>query len=95
MQLSFHSLVPPKDGMHPRVGVVGVGADGSFEKVTSYKYADGLVLGKHKVAIICREGGGFTTKIPKVCTEARSTPIEIEVTDSGQFLEIKVPKPKG
>jgi hypothetical protein len=94
MDLSFHSQTPPKEGLHPRVGAVGVKSDGTFENVTSHKYADGLALGKHKVVIISREAGKFTRKIPKECTEARTTPVEVEVTDSGQFLEIKVPKPK-
>jgi hypothetical protein len=54
MQLTFHSQVPPQNGMHPRPGVVGVKGDGTFENVTSYKFADGLVLGKHKVVVIAK-----------------------------------------
>ena len=94
MELSFHSMTPPKDGFYPRVGAANVGGDGSFAMVTSHKYADGLLPGKHKVVIISREGGQLTKKIPKECAVLSSTPIEVEVTESGQFLEIKVPKPK-
>lgn len=94
MELSFHSLMPPKDGFHPRVGAANVGGDGLFEMVTSHKYADGLLPGKHKVVIISREGGQLTKNIPQECAALRSTPVEIEVTGSGQVLEIKVPKPK-
>lgn len=87
MRVFFHSLEPPKDGKHPRPAVVGVGADGTFKDVTTYKYADGLILGKYKVAL-------ESSKVPKEYRLPTTTPLVIEVTKSGQFLEIKVPKPK-
>ncbi len=86
MRVFFYSEQPPKDGKHPRPAVVGVGADGTFKDVTTYKYADGLVLGKHKVSLEC-------PKVPKEYRSTTTTPLVIEVTESGQFLEIKVPKP--
>lgn len=94
MKIYFHCLEPPKDGMHPRPATAGVGADGTFTDVTSYKFADGLVLGKHKVSLVCEEGGKLTPKIPGDYARPEKTPLVVEVTKSGQFLEIKVPKPK-
>ena len=94
IKLYFHCLEPPKEGMHPRPATVGVDADGTFNDVTTYKYADGLVLGKHKVSLVCVENGKLTPKIPRDYSLPSKTPLVVEVTDAGQFLEIKVPKPK-
>lgn len=94
MTLYFFCQEPPKENMHPRPASVGVGSDGTFEKVTTYKYADGLVLGKHKVAVVCQENGKPSAKIPKGYEIPLKTPLMVEVTQSGQFLEIKIPKPK-
>lgn len=94
IRIFFHSLEPPKNGMHPRPAQAAVGPDGTFKDVTSYKFADGLVLGKHRVSLVCEEGGKLTSKIPRDYALPEKTPLEIEVTESDQFLEIKIPKPK-
>ena len=93
MTLYFFCQEPPQKGMHPRPASVSVGPDGTFDTVTTYKYGDGLVLGKHKVAIICHEQGKSSPKIPKGYDVALNTPLTVEVTHSGQVLDIKVPKP--
>ena len=93
LKIYFHCLEPPKDGMHVRPGISSVGSDGTFKDITTYRYADGLVLGKYKVSLICEEGGGLTPKIPKEYALPEKTPLRVEVTESGQFLEVKVPKP--
>jgi hypothetical protein len=94
MKIFFHCQEPPKDGMHPRPAQASVGPDGTFKDVTTYKFADGLVLGKHKVSLVCEEGGKLTDKIPKDYALPDKTPLVVEVTKPGQFLEIKVPKPR-
>lgn len=94
MKVFFHSQTPPKDGMHPRPAMVGLGPDGKFENVTTYKYADGLVVGPHKVTLVAQDADGKPSKmIPKDYADVRTTPLIVEVTKSGQVLEIKVPKP--
>lgn len=94
MKVFFHSQTPPKDGMHPRPAMVGVGPDGKFENVTTYKYADGLVVGPHKVTLVAQDANGKMSKlIAKDCADVRTTPLTVEVTHSSQVLEIKVPKP--
>jgi hypothetical protein len=94
MKVFFHSQTPPKEGMHPRPAMVGVGPDGKFENLTTYKYADGLVVGPHKVTFVAQEADGKPSKkIPKDYADVRTTPLLVEVTHSGQVLEIKVPKP--
>jgi hypothetical protein len=42
---------------------------------------------------VCQEGGKLTPKIPMDYALPAKTPLVVEVTESGQFLEIKVPKP--
>jgi hypothetical protein len=85
MRVYFYSEQPPVDGMHPRPAVVGIGEDGTFSQVTTYKYGDGLVLGKHKVSFESK-------RVPKEYQSTTTTPLVVEVTKSGQFLDIKVPK---
>lgn len=93
MRIYFHTMEPPKDGMHIRPGVGSVAADGTFKDITSYKYADGLTYGRYKVSLINSERVGDVLAIPKECSLPDKTPLQVEVTESGQFLEIKVPKP--
>lgn len=88
MRIYFHSLEPPKDGMHVRPGVGSVASDGTFKDITSYKLADGLAYGKYKVSL-----AGDAKTVPKNCSTPDRTPLTVEVTESGQVLEIKVPKP--
>jgi hypothetical protein len=93
MKLYFHSLEPPREGMHPRPATVGTDSEGRFTDVTTYKYADGLVLGKHKVTILAQKDATGPAPIPEDYSFPEKTPLVVEVTDSGQVLAIKVPKP--
>jgi hypothetical protein len=92
VRLRFASLDPPVvEGAVPRPAIAHVDAQGNFECVTSYKYGDGLIPGKHKVVI---EGGGDAIDshpVPKEYTALATTPLEVD-TDNAPF-DIKVPKP--
>jgi hypothetical protein len=77
---------------HPRRGMANVGADGKFDCVTSYKYGDGLVPGKHKVVIQGAADRGGMPSVPKEDTSEDTTKI---IVDTAHLpLDIKVPKPK-
>lgn len=99
MKLYFSPQTPPIDSKtFPREGAVGVNvADGSFEKVTTYKYADGLIPGKHKVMVVAYGGGGggrggdLSPKVPKEYTQFATTPIEIDTADSPVHIKIRKP----
>jgi hypothetical protein len=95
MKLYFVPQTPPIDSKtSPRQGVAGVNAsDGSFDAVTTYKYGDGLIAGKHKVVVAAYESGArdLSPKVPKQCSMAATTPLEIDTANLP--LEIKVPKP--
>ena len=84
---------PAVEGSHPRPSIANVNAQGEFDCVTSYKYGDGLIRGKHKVAIEQAADPKGKLLVPKEYTSIASTPLLVD-TDSVPF-DIKVPKPKG
>jgi hypothetical protein len=82
---------PAVEGASPRPAVANVNPQGEFDCATSYKYGDGLIPGKHKVAI---DSGGDPTKkvpVPKEYLSPSTTPLIVDTADAP--LEIKVPKP--
>jgi hypothetical protein len=82
----------PVGNAFPRPGMANVNESGEFDSVTSYKYGDGLVPGKHKVVIQTANERDGKPVVPKEYTTDQ-TPLVIDTADSP--LEIKVPKPKG
>jgi hypothetical protein len=94
MKLYFAPQTPPADEKtFPRQGSVGVNAaDGSFEKITTYKHGDGLIPGKHKVVVAAYDGGrDLSPKVPKEYTTAATTPLEIDTADSPLAIKIRRP----
>jgi hypothetical protein len=94
IRIFFAPQTPPLDDKtFPRQGAVGVNvADGSFDQVTTYKFADGLIPGKHKVVVAADDGDREPSpKVPKEYTSADTTPLEIDTADSP--LHIKIRKP--
>lgn len=92
MRLQFASLdVLPKDGMFPRSATAGLDAEGRFTTATSYKYGDGLVPGRHKVAIAYATDAKGNLLVPKSCTSLSTTPLVVDTADVP--MAIKVPKP--
>jgi hypothetical protein len=82
---------PTVEGAHPRPAVANVNDQGDFDCVTSYKYGDGLIPGKHKVAIDA--GGPDNPTVSKEYQSIATTPLMVDTATLP--LEIKVPKPKG
>jgi hypothetical protein len=94
IKLYFAPQTPPADAKtFPKQGSVGVNsADGTFDNITTYKYGDGLIPGKHKVVIAAYDGGrDLSPKVPKEYTTVATTPLEVDTADSP--LEIKIRKP--
>lgn len=93
-RLYFMPQAPPIDAKtFPRQGIVDINAaDGTFDYVTTYKYADGLIPGKHKVVVSAgSRGGGASSAVPKVYASVTTTPLEIDTADAP--LHIKIRKP--
>lgn len=91
IKLVFDSQAPPVGNAHPRPGTSMVSPTGEFKDVTSYKFADGLVPGKHKVSILYATDAAGKLLVPAEYTKASTTPLVIDTAESP--LEIKVPKP--
>lgn len=93
MRLYFIPQTPPiDDKTFPRQGGTNVGAEGTFDAVTTYKFGDGLIPGKHKVVVSAggRGARGKPTVPPEYGAE-ETTPLEIDTADSP--LHIKIRKP--
>jgi hypothetical protein len=94
LRLRFMALDAPQvENAHPRPAFATVDAQGVFECVTSYKYGDGLIAGRHKVSI---ERDGLPNDkplVPKEYLSNTTTPILVNTTEAP--FDIKIPKPKG
>ena len=91
IQLKFFALdAPEKENANPRPAIAHVDAEGRFDLVTSYKYGDGLVPGRHKVAILYAKNNGESL-IPREYASSVKTPLVVSTDDVP--LEIKVPRP--
>jgi len=93
----FTPINPPREGKMTAPGgrTEADVTDGSFESVTSHRPYDGVLVGRHKVVVIA-SGKGASGKgglVGPEYSKSSTTPIEVEVASSGQFLEIKVSKP--
>jgi hypothetical protein len=87
----FRSLQPPQDGITPRAGAADINGDGTFDTATTYKYGDGIIRGKHKVAIMQAFDAKGNSLVPQKYEDMASTPLTIDTDDAP--LVIKVPKP--
>ncbi len=87
IRIVFESQAEPIDRKtHPRPGEAeGDPADGTFSAVTSRKYGDGLVVGKHKVRVLSYDED-------EKQTECEVTPSEIEVGPESTEFEFKLKK---
>ena len=93
MELRFSALDAPKlEKAHPRPALARVNNKGEFEVVTSYKYGDGLIPGKHKVCLDLGSGPTAKPLVPKEYTSIATTPLEVDTANLP--FDIKVPKPK-
>lgn len=91
----FTSQSAPVDAKtHPRPATASVDKEtGAIHSVTTHKFNDGLVRGKHKVTFGVL-GGGIppTSAVPPEYTDAATTPLEVDTAN--QPFELKVRKPK-
>jgi hypothetical protein len=95
MMLKFSPKAAPIDPKtHPRKGIAQVNvSDGTFAHVTTYKHADGIVAGKHKVTVTAYGKDRESARaVPAEYGDPATTPIEIDAIQAP--LEIRVQKPK-
>jgi hypothetical protein len=96
MQLVFTSQTQAIDvqtAPRPGTAIVKV-ADGTFDSVMTYEYGDGVIPGKHKVAVQpMKDGMPIGGLVPAAYMDPRNTLLEVTVEAGGGPLELKVPKP--
>jgi hypothetical protein len=88
----FRPLAPPQGTAYPRAGGTDLNSDGTFDIVTTQKYGDGLVAGKHKVAFMYATDADGNSLVAKEYLDMATTPVEVDTADSP--LVITVAKPK-
>lgn len=92
VELRFYAMdAPALQSAKPRPAIAHVDAEGKFDLVTSYKYGDGLIPGKHRVAIMKAEDTKRNRLVPEDYSNPRRTPLMVDTTQLP--FEIKVPKP--
>jgi hypothetical protein len=93
LEVEFVPLAEPVDPKtHPRPGFATMNDDGTFDSVTSYKYGDGLVRGRHKVAVRSfSDDLNSTGAVPEEYTNPQTSPLEVDTADAP--FHLKVPKP--
>ena len=65
--------------------------EGVFTCATSYKYGDGLIPGKHKVALQYATDANGKLLIPKEYASLATTPL---IVDTGEgAIDVRVPRP--
>jgi predicted small lipoprotein YifL len=84
-------VVPP--GGQTNVNV----QDGTFSAVSSHRKDDGVAVGRHKVVVVAFAKGPNGNTVPSAAVPAiyhkeSTTPLEVEVESSDQFLDLKVRK---
>ena len=91
--LKFEPLAVALDTKtHPPSGMSYVNVtDGTFDVVTSYKYADGLVSGQHRVLVSATASGAPTTLIPGEYIDSDRTPLLVDTADSPFRLVVRKP----
>ena len=92
LELRFYALdAMPVQGAKPRPAIAHVNAEGRFECVTSYKYGDGLIPGRHRVAILNAADNKGKPLVPLEYSSTANSPLVIDTETIP--LEIRVPKP--
>lgn len=90
--LKFYALdAPALEGMSPRPAQANLDASGAFDCITSYKYGDGLIPGRHRVAFFYATDAAGRSIVPHEYTLPGSSPLIVDTADAP--LEIKVPRP--
>jgi hypothetical protein len=92
--LKFEPLAAPLNTKtHPPSGMSYVNvSDGTFDVVTSHKYADGLVRGKHRVLVSATTESGDSTKlVPDDYVDSDRTPLVVDTAESPFRLLVRKP----
>lgn len=93
ISLTFEPQADPIDPKtSPKAGTAMVDvADGTFSCATTYEYGDGLIVGKHKVAVQpMKQGIAFTGPVPAAYLNATTSPLEVTVEPGSGPADLKL-----
>jgi hypothetical protein len=97
--VTFNPILSETKGkMVPPGGQTNINVqDGTFSAVSSHRANDGVAVGRHKVVVVALKKGANgstvpTAAVPAAYRSANSTPLEVDVESSDQFLDLKVRK---
>jgi hypothetical protein len=82
---------PQVAGAHPRPAFAIPDAAGNFDSVTSYKFGDGLIPGKHKVSIEMEGVTDARAPAPREYLSTHTTPLTVDTSQAP--FDLKLPKP--
>ena len=94
LRVTFVSQSPSlNEKTHPRPGVAGIADDGmTIEQVTTYKFGDGLITGKHKVVVKSKViNGPPNNAVHPKYSSAKTTPLTVDTAEIP--FSIKIEKP--
>lgn len=92
LTITFLPQSPPLDKKtHPRPGTAQVNvADGTFDSVTSHRFGDGIVRGRHKVLVEAFDSNLKPSRtVPPHYRDPAKTPLEVDAADSPFDLKIR------
>jgi hypothetical protein len=97
--VTFNPIVAQEKGKFvPPGGQTQVNVqDGTFSGVSSHRKDDGVAVGRHKVVVVAfaKAPNGQSAPsqaVPAIYHKESTTPLEVEVKSSDQFLDLKVRK---
>ena len=97
ISVTFVSQADPLSAkVHPRPAFATVNAeDGIFPVVTTWKYGDGAIRGRHKVTVTSLgPDNNPTGAVPEIYASPTTTPLQVEVTKRNQHFQLKIRRPQ-
>ncbi len=96
IQVTFAPQSPAIDAKtHPPHGTAEIKEDGTFDRVTSRKFGDGIVRGRHKVLVQALDAEDrLSDAVPPDYADPATTPLEVDTADAPFHLKIAKPKPR-
>ena len=92
VQVKFLPMVEAIDAKtQPRPGNTTTNADGTFGAVTTHKWGDGLIQGKHKVVLATEIAGQAPKGVPPKYARPGETPLVVDTSELPMHIKISKP----
>ncbi|MCS7304193.1 MAG: hypothetical protein NZ602_03675 [Thermoguttaceae bacterium] len=86
--------VAPVGQAHPTAAQGTLNPDGSFSELTTYRFGDGAIIGRHKVTVLAVDAMEKPLPVvPNQYWNVSTTPLEVTVEKGGRnYFELKIKK---